>query len=143
MKIIGKTSDELSLMPIDFYSIGHILLGYISYLISYLITYIFNVPNPIEYALISTIIVGILWELIENGELTKLKNFKPVKDSLENSLFDILFCFTGGIAGAILSYSGTDHLIVGSVYIIITIYIAYDVCKVLTRNNDKKEDNNA
>lgn len=140
MRGIANCKEDVSKKPIDFYSIGHILFGYISFLVSLSICVLLQTINPIEYALVSTQCIAVMWEIFENNILIKTKyKFGKCKDSLENSLFDIIFVFLGGVAGAILCYNGFDNIIIGTVYFVFTSFVAYVVCKRLTLY--KKEDN--
>lgn len=139
MKLIGTCKEEVNQKPVDFYSIGHILFGYISYVISLAVIILNNLPNSFEYALTSTIIIAIIWELFENNVLVNTRfKFNRCKDSLNNSLMDVIFCFFGGLAGLIISFNGFDSLFIGSVYFIFTTFVSYEVCKTKTLTPEKK-----
>lgn len=108
-KFFARTKDDISKSAVDFFSIGHILMGQLIFSIIYgLLVYVpeFNAwvgspANPKLWAFIVTVICGILWEPIENIILYKLGlKFESKRDSWLNLIFDIIFV----IIGSTLSY---------------------------------------
>lgn len=142
VRFIGScTEDVSSNCYTDYYSIGHILFGYISFLVSIFIWSFLGFGAILELSLVSSIMVGVFWELFENTILVDTRfKFNKKQDCLENSLSDIIFVFIGAIAGIILAYISIEQLIIGSVYFTITTYIAYDLSKKITSKLNKKED---
>ena len=98
--MIAKCREEVGIKAIDFYSIGHIIIGYISFLVYAMIFFLmFNDYIPI-FALLYAVETGILWELLENYVLDKTYlKFNNRKDSLQNSFTDVLFDVVGGLIG--------------------------------------------
>ena len=90
MKLFGKKKEDLDKFPLDFYSVGHFILGHIGYIIIYLMGFYSTIPLIhnilMEYVLGITIFIGLFWELLENNICIKTR-FKKQKDSLNNSLY--------------------------------------------------------
>ena len=97
-KIYAKNKEEISKAAIDFFSFGHLLVGYFAFIvIKALFLEFFNVSSLI-FSLFSIIFGGMVWEVIENTYLVK-KNIKfgNRKDSTINSLMDVFMLFLGGL----------------------------------------------
>lgn len=110
-----KNSNKVDMFPIDCFSLGHIIMGIITFIISSIIFLSLDLDTTWrELSLISTIGVAWFWEILENAYLLKYK-YRQRQDSLFNSLLDILFCAIGGILQMVLSF--VSNFII---YIIIT-----------------------
>jgi hypothetical protein len=103
-KFFATTQSDISKAAVDFFSIGHILMGQIAYFIVYAI-----ITWPLAYlgvdadlwAVIFSILIGIIWEPFENIILFAMGlKFENKRDSILNSVFDIIFV----IIGAVISY---------------------------------------
>lgn len=100
-KIIAQNKSEISQKPFDIYTISHILMGIISYMVFYSFLDTFFpalIINDVKWiSVISVLIWGLLWEFIENFALinTRLKVNK-IEDSLRNSLTDVVATGVGG-----------------------------------------------
>jgi len=120
-KIVGNKTSEVNVSVLDFFTLGHIVMGYITWIISWiLVMLIIALTFPITVvslldqtpytrclAIAITCLVGIIWEYLENFLFTKYKTnvkFEGRKDSLQNSLTDIVAVIGGGIFGWIFSY---------------------------------------
>ena len=107
MKLFGKKKEDLDKFPFDFFSVGHFILGHIGYIIIYLMGFYSTIPFIrnilMEYVLGITIFIGLFWELLENNICIKTR-FKKQKDSLNNSLCDILCVFIGAAIICIIAY---------------------------------------
>lgn len=139
MKLIATKRKDLDTCPIDYFSIGHIIFGHIAYLISYFIIILWlKTPHPREYALITTILIGVVWELIENVWLanTRLK-FEKRKDSVENSQCDVLFVFLGGLICQIFSLFDSSLFIFLSIVFIAVGFLLFEQCCTMTINNEE------
>lgn len=108
-RFFARTKDDISKAAVDFFSIGHILMGQIIFSIVYgLLVYVpeFNAwvgspADPKLWAFIVAVLCGILWEPIENIILYKLGlKFESKRDSWLNLIFDTIFV----TIGATLSY---------------------------------------
>lgn len=140
-KVIGTCRKDVNNSFIDYYSIGHFVMGYITYIVSIWIWSLLPFEFDIyEISLVSTLMVGIIWEILENYLLvdTPLK-FEKRRDSLGNSLMDIIFVFIGGaMCRSYIEYEVIDFLII-TIWVIIIAFICFDILKTLTHNNKKNE----
>lgn len=96
--IIARRAEHVGISPIDFFSLGHLFMGYITFLGFYgTFSLFFGIPLNFFY-LLGNIFVGILWESVENFILYEVKfKFAHRRDSIINSLMDIIFFLFGGI----------------------------------------------
>lgn len=120
-KLVAQNKQEISNKPIDVYTVGHILMGVICYVIIFSFFGMVGVSNWIS--LVGTILFGVVWEYIENFIISKtiLKHQKR-KDSLENSLTDVVFTAIGGFIGFIFG------LEVSIIFIVLfTIMVLYNL----------------
>lgn len=98
---IARREDEIDKAAIDFYSIGHILMGQIFFFITYALLKWplyekLGEPNVELWAIIVAVSLGVIWEPFENLIVIKLgTKFKRRLDSWLNSIFDILFVTFG------------------------------------------------
>jgi len=108
-QFFARTKDGISKAAFDFFSIGHILMGQISYFLAWylvrpegaLFTSVGEPSNSGLYALYFAIFIGLIWEPIENIVLWKMGlKFEGKRDSWLNLIFDIILV-TGG---AVISY---------------------------------------
>jgi len=100
-KFFATSQSDISKAAVDFFSLGHILFGQIAYFIVYAI-----ITWPLSYlgldadmwALIIAILLGVLWEPVENIILYAAgMKFENKQDSILNLVFDILFVIVGGV----------------------------------------------
>jgi len=135
--IIGTTRKSVNEAWIDFYSIGHIVLGFVVFFVSYWFSLLVLRIQFREYLTIFTLVIAVLWELFENICIVKTKyKFDKRKDSVENSLFDIVFAFFGAIICYIMSLFEYDAFIIfGFLFMILSIS-AMEVCAILTLNSE-------
>lgn len=103
-KFFATTESDISKAAVDFFSIGHIIFGQIVFFIVYALlkytTWFYWVPpSDVEmWAIIVAIIVGIIWEPIENILLWKMGlKFDNQQDSILNIIFDIIFVVIGSL----------------------------------------------
>ncbi len=103
--IIGDTTDEVGLSPVDFYSWGHVDMGIASFLLFSLFNtipslYVGELVYVIPYwsMILLVIAFALLWELVENTLFIKMGiKFEGRKDSKENMIWDIIFVIIGGM----------------------------------------------
>ena len=114
-KIVAQNKSEMTQKPIDVYTIPHVLMGIVSYIVFFLFlslffddfntAYIFLSPFfksiDVKYiSIISVLFWAVIWEYVENFILAKTRlKFGKRQDSLENSLTDVVFTGIGGILG--------------------------------------------
>ena len=74
-------------------------MGIVSYMLFYLFLGMYNFGiDKLPYALIGVLFWALIWEYVENFILAKTKlKIGSRKDSLQNSLTDVLFTGIGGI----------------------------------------------
>ena len=105
-KFVAKRTRDVNVSALDFFTLGHIVMGYITWIISFIIIWFTPYGDIQCLSMVSTIMVGIVWEYIENFLLrnkTSIK-FEGRKDSLENSLTDIIAVVGGGSLAWFFSY---------------------------------------
>ena len=133
--------DRVNTAFTDFFTVGHVLFGYIGYLIGYIIIlamYSGNLALAVGMGIVISITVGLVWEFFENFYLfRKGLKFGKRKDSLANSLTDILFVELGAIIASILSVILTDFYLI-SIVIIGCLLILEEVLKRITYKVSRK-----
>ncbi|MFX1373900.1 MAG: hypothetical protein ACFFCE_18790 [Promethearchaeota archaeon] len=148
---VGLLNDYVGRSPWDYYSWGHIAFGIAAFSIFSLIITVWEMligpaTMPWYYILIFVLIVAVCWELIENTIIWKLglKN-ENRKDSLINSLFDIIFVILGGASTWLLKWIIMDvmgHLgrwfyLTALIYFLL-ILLAYFIGFFITNEETKK-----
>jgi len=101
-KFVARTYTQISQKAIDYFSLIHILFGLISYYLSYFIMMLIGLPIDFisGMGLAYVMNISLVWEFFENFILSKTKLKKNSrKDSLQNSLMDLVFTEIGGIIG--------------------------------------------
>ena len=135
MKILATTRKDVCLSPFDFHSIGHLILGYIIFFISYWFCLLFNIQEERIYSIIISLLAAVAWELIENVWLINYK-FDRRKDSVENSLVDIVTTFCGSFICFFVSLLDLHLFIILTFTIIIVAVFIMEVCAVRTLNGE-------
>ena len=101
-KFVARTYTQISQKAIDYFSLIHILFGLISYYLLYFIMMLIGLPIDFisGMGLAYVMNISLVWEFFENFILSKTKLKKNSrKDSLQNSLMDLVFTEIGGIIG--------------------------------------------
>ena len=113
---VAKNKGEVNISPLDFFTIGHIVMGYISWIVAVIIIFFTPLDGSTTLstadkclAIACAIMIGIVWEYIENFGFTRSKRFASVKfegreDSLINALTDIVGVVGGGAIAWWFSY---------------------------------------
>jgi hypothetical protein len=96
-RIFARSRSEVTQSWFDFHSIGHFVMGIITFFATFSIYGKLLMPftDALSYAFSSTLVIGLMFEIIENTILVPIK-FDGRKDSTENSLMDILMVGIGG-----------------------------------------------
>jgi len=115
MKIFGRKKEDIDKYALDFYSFGHLIFGHIGFIIIYLMGFYSTIPlihdSIMDHTLGFAIFIGLFWELLENNLFIKT-HLKKQKDSLNNSLCDILCVFIGAsIIGIIIYFIGCTSML--------------------------------
>ncbi len=149
MGIIAETKDQTGRAPWDYFSWGHVDMGIMSYLLLVLINII---PTYVDQALVYiipywimlviTIVVGLVWELIENTIFvaTGIK-FENRRDSFINALWDVIFVIIGALyiwilKGVMVNLNGV--MLIPAFYIVgivsfIVVLIAFFIGQAMTK----------
>ncbi len=108
MRFIARDKEEVAVSPVDFFSIGHVLMGQLSFFVVHLVIwYGIGYHRSFEgiWCLVTSVIIGILWEPFENVVLMRYgMKFEDKRDTLVNSVFDILFVTMGGLIAFSIRY---------------------------------------
>jgi len=113
---------------LDFYSIGHVIFGHFVCLITFFIA--LYMPHKylqigmLQHYLLIVAIFGVGWEIVENNLLIKCK-LKRKRDSLNNSLCDIVCVILGGILCGFIIYHFFNDLFLFLVITIILLMIEF------------------
>lgn len=130
MGFFARDDDDIATSAVDFFSLGHILMGQISFIICYLVmTYwIGNTDTTTvkKWSLIITIIFGIVWEPFENIIVWKMGlKFENRRDSILNIIFDILFVILGGVLAWIITIWWVNLIVIIVEFILFLILHAH------------------
>ncbi|MEJ2278608.1 MAG: DUF2585 family protein [Candidatus Lokiarchaeota archaeon] len=97
-KFYAKNKEGISKAAIDFFSFGHLLVGYFAFIVLDAIFLVFLNGYSFIFAILSVVFGGLIWEVIENTYLVKKDiKFGNRKDSTLNSFTDVLILFLGGL----------------------------------------------
>lgn len=88
---------------LDFYSFDHLIMGMLAFFISYVVIMMcgFQIEYALSYGVVCCLFTGIIFEMFENTLFKQIK-FEKRKDSVENSLSDIILVGIGGISESII-----------------------------------------
>jgi hypothetical protein len=102
IKVFARNKDDVSKAAIDFFSFGHLIGGYFGFIILGAIFLVIFGDFLISFCIFIIFLSGTFWELIENTLLYK-KNIKfgYRRDSVLNSMMDVIFFTNGGVIAAI------------------------------------------
>ncbi|MHA2186189.1 MAG: hypothetical protein ACXAAI_14445 [Promethearchaeota archaeon] len=140
--IIHVIGEPISIAVFDFWSMGHLLLGIAFFILAFTIYFIRNnrdvspenvsihtvkipVPWKMFVSWIISVIVAIVWEIIENT-LGLYLGMKPILDSPLNAISDIIVWSIGGLVAwyiTHLMFVSRRYIIVFYVYGIITLLV--------------------
>lgn len=120
-KLVAQNKNEMGTKPIDVYTVSHVLMGIVSYIVFFLfLRPFFLLVDTMYVSLISVLFWAIIWEYVENFILIKTRiKFGSRQDSLENSLTDVVFT---GLGGIIAFYSREYVWIVLVVFLLMILY---------------------
>jgi len=143
MKLVGKSEKDLDKYPLDFFSIGHFILGHLTCIIIFFMAlfipfeYLRN--GILQHFLLITCIFGLGWEIFENNVLINTK-LKKERDSLNNSLCDILCVILGSIMCAFIIFHFFENLLIFVFITVILLTIEFSffyVCGFVTYAQEK------
>jgi len=119
-KLITLKKEDVCYNWLDYHSIGHFIKG----LIEFIFLSLLGIFSPLLCLLI-VFMLGLIFEIIENSLLIPIK-FEGRKDSVENSLMDILLVALGGITEYFFFLCSNEMnliLNIGLFVVIISLYI--------------------
>jgi len=114
--VSGET--DISREALDFFSIGHAVMGQIFFWIFYMLFSSSSAPFlhlgfTQWWCVLFSLEVGILWALIENNFLFKAGlKFENRRDFQLNSIFNILFWFLGALLSLLINNPITNIFLV-------------------------------
>jgi len=148
---IGLLEDYVGRSPWDFYSWGHIAFGIASFAIFSLIINLWELffgtaTIPWYFIIIFVLIVGVVWEIIENTILWRLGvKYENRKDTFINAFFDIVFVVVGGLGTWLLKWIIMDVMgelgrwfYVSALCFFLLVLIAYFIGFYITNEETKK-----
>lgn len=102
IKVFARNKDDVSKAAIDFFSFGHTIGGYFAFVVSDALFLVLIGEYLILLCIFVIFLCGVLWEVIENTFFFK-KNIKfgYRRDSLVNSVMDVIMFTSGGIIAAV------------------------------------------
>lgn len=138
MKIVASNFEEVGKCSIDFQSFNHIIFGFVAYLVIFLLSStFFNLFRVWGWICFISLLIGVMWEVLENILLTNAFFRIWGVDSLENSLMDIVFDVIGIIMACILSFFSWEvMLVVGFVITLILVFLMYVGMKLTQNKKD-------
>jgi len=119
-RFVGMRREDIARSPIDIFSLAHLIMGQLLYVTIYAIVYLCADPyiaDAIAFAI--TILVGVFWEVLENYVLFNHNlKFENRRDTLINSLFDVLFVVLGSLMMLFSPYFWVDLLLISAEYLL-------------------------
>jgi len=125
IKLFAKNKDDVSKAAIDFFSFGHIIGGYFAFIVSDALFLAIFGEFVIPLCIFTIFLCGTFWEIIENTIFYK-KNIKfgYRRDSLVNSVMDVIMFTSGGIIAAVcFELNPNTFLITTAFYYIINVLL--------------------
>jgi hypothetical protein len=144
IKAFARSKSDVSKAAIDFFSFGHLIGGYFAFIVLDALFFVIFGQFVVLLCIFIIFLSGTFWELIENTIFYK-KNIKfgYRRDSLINSVIDIIMFTSGGIIAAIcFELNPNTFLITTTLYYIINVLlmsIYADAILGLFRNIIKKK----
>jgi len=149
---VAQHITHVGISAVDSYSIGHIAMGVMTFLILsffYSIPTEFNIVPILEMWLIFLLsfVVAVVWEIFENTILWAMgKKFENRRDSILNALWDILFVMLGAVVFWIFwiayvdigGFAGRWYYVIGFVVFAILIVIFSISLKVIKKTSESK-----
>lgn len=119
-KIFAKNKDDISKAAIDFFSFGHLLGGYLAFIILDAFFLVILGEFVILLCLFTIFLCRAIWEIIENTFLFK-KNIKfgYRRDSLLNSSMDVVMLTIGGLIASFCLELNLETFLIASAFFFI------------------------
>lgn len=134
MKVIATNKDEIGITAIDFFSFTHLIMGYLIFIVLNGILFVmYSIPLGI-FSLMYTFFIAIIWESLENSIFYYLGiKFARRRDSIINSIMDIVFFSSGGLIVLFnIQYGGVFFIVFTMIFFFCIILItSFYLAKVL------------
>lgn len=96
VEVVATRRENITQSPIDGFSLGHIIMGQVVFLISAAVLEVFEAPQVNTMAFAVTIAFAIIWEILENTLLHRAGfKFDNKRDSIANSATDVILVVAG------------------------------------------------
>jgi hypothetical protein len=142
--------DDVGRAPLDYFSWGHIDMGVVVFLLWSMVNLLPSAGVgslifilPFGLSIILTIVVAIVWEILENTVLIDIGlKFEGKKDSFINALFDIIFVVIGGlimwgikviIVNMIMGVAGIGVFYIVGVITFVAVLIGFFIGRSMTK----------
>ena len=149
-EMVASSKADVGRAPIDYFSWGHVDMGVAVFLLFSLINLIpssisgnLGTVTPFWLSIVLTIVVAVVWEILENTLFVDWGiKFEGRKDSLVNSLWDILFVILGGLImwgikslmiNVILGTDGIPAFYIVGVILFVAVLIAFFIGRAMTK----------
>ena len=98
-KFFATKKSDISRAAIDFFSLGHIIMGQFLFFLVYAIIPLTSLSWDAQmWGLWTSITLGVIWEPFENIIMYKMGfKFEGQLDSIVNAIFDIIFWTLGAV----------------------------------------------
>lgn len=149
---VAQDISQVGVSPLDSYSIGHVAMGVMAWLIislGYSIYQYYGLPPLFELwvVFLLTLLFAVVWELFENVILFKAGlKFESRRDSILNSIWDILFVVLGVVIFWIFWYfyvevaknAGRWYYLIGFITFTLLVIIFIFSLKFIKKTSEKK-----
>ena len=148
--IVAESKQEVGRAPIDYFSWGHVDMGIAVFLLWSMINLIPSAVVgdlidivPFWLSIVLTIVVAVVWEILENTLFVDIGiKFEGRRDSLINSIWDIIFVIIGGlvmwgikaiIVNLIMQEAGIGVFYIVGIITFIAVLIAFFIGRAMTK----------
>lgn len=149
---VAQDISQVGVSPLDSYSIGHVAMGIMAWLIislGYSIYQYYGLPPLFELwgVFLLTLAVAVVWELFENTIFWYAgKKFENRRDSILNSIWDIIFVMLGAVIFWIFwylyvdlyNYAGRWYYLIGFITFTLLVIIFVYSLKFIKKTSEKK-----
>ena len=149
---VAQDISQVGVSPLDSYSIGHVAMGVMAWLIislGYSLYQYYGLPPLFELwgVFLLTLAVAVVWELFENTIFWYAgKKFENRRDSILNSIWDIIFVMLGAVIFWIFwylyvevgGYAGRWYYLIGFITFTLLVIIFVYSLKFIEKTSEKK-----
>ncbi len=149
---VAQDISQVGVSPLDSYSIGHVAMGVMAWLIislGYSLYQHYGLPPLFELwgVFLLTLAVAVVWEIFENTIFWYTgKKFENRRDSILNSIWDIFFVMLGAVIFWIFWYlyvevggfAGRWYYLIGFITFTLLVIIFVYSLKFIKKTSEKK-----